>query len=148
MTRRELLAAAGAMALLAACGDPAAGGPGAAAITPGVDECAGCRMLIDEERLAAQFRPARGAAIKFGEVGCLVAWLAADPARAGAPMVRALDTAEWIAAERASYVVGAVRTPMGFDITAHARSGPEGAGTLIGGWDALLRRGAPDARTG
>jgi copper chaperone NosL len=147
LTRRELLMAAGAVAILTACGERPVGGAGAAPITPGVDECAWCRMLIDEERLAAQFRPARGAVSRFGEVGCLVAWLAADSGRAGTALVKTLDTAEWIPAERASYLLGAARTPMGFDITAHASPEVPGSATLIGSWDELLRRGAPDART-
>lgn len=148
MSRRDMLAATGALVLLVACGggDRAPAGPRPIAL--GVDECAWCRMLIDEERLAAQFVGTDGRASSFGEVGCLVAWMAAQPGTAGMPFVRTVDAGDWRPAATARYATGAERTPMRFDVTAYASPPPAGEGVLAETWDELRRKGAPHARQG
>lgn len=148
MSRREMIAATGALVLLAACGSgaPHAGGPRPIAL--GIDECAWCRMLIDEEHLAAQLVSADGRGSSFGEVGCLLAWLAGNPGVEGSSFVRTLDAADWRRATDARYASGAVRTPMRFDLTAHAGEAPKGAGVVMESWDQLRKKGAPHARQG
>jgi copper chaperone NosL len=144
LSRREMIAASGALALLAACGGGERERMGPQPIAVGIDECAWCRMLIDEERLAAQFVPAGGRVSSFGEVGCLLAWLASAADTSGASYVKAFDTGGWLRAESAHYATGQVRTPMRFDLTAH--STPPSGGSEA--WDAIRRKGAPHARQG
>jgi copper chaperone NosL len=148
ISRREMIAATGALALLAACGrdEPRAARPRPIAI--GVDECAWCRMVIDEERLAAQFVSADGRASSFGEAGCLIAWTAAHPDAAGVPFVRTLDAGDWRRAASARYATGVVKTPMRFDLTAHAAPLPDADRVATESWDEIRRRGAPHARQG
>jgi len=148
LSRREMLAAAGALALLAACGQEARRAAGPRPIAIGIDDCAWCRMVIDEDRLAAQFVSADGRASSFGEAGCLVAWMAANPAASGTPFVRTLDAGEWRRAASARYATGVVKTPMRFDLTAHAASLPNGDPVVTESWDEILGRGAPHARQG
>jgi copper chaperone NosL len=143
-----MLAATGAFALLVACGRGEAPVVGPRPIALGIDECAWCRMLIDEERLAAQFVAADGRASAFGEVGCLLAWMAANRGAVGAAFVRTLDAADWRAASAAQYATGALRTPMRFDVTAYAAPVDGREGVATGSWDELLRKGAPHARQG
>ena len=119
-----------------------------ATIAIGVDDCAWCRMRIDEERLAAQFVAYDGRASSFGEAGCLLAWMAANPGVAGMPFVRTRDAAGWRPAGMARYVTGAARTPMRFDVTAFAGDPPAGEGDSTESWDELRRKGAPRARQG
>jgi hypothetical protein len=148
LSRREMIAATGALALLVACrgtGTPT-GGP--LPIAVGIDECAWCRMLIDDERLAAQVVSPEGRASSFGEVGCLLAWLASTADTNGTPFVKALDTGAWLRAERARYAAGQVRTPMQFDLTAHESSPATGDSVVTESWDEIRRKGAPHARQG
>ena len=144
MTRREAVAALAAGALLLACGRaPREARP--VPIAMGRDECAWCRMTIDDARLAAEYVPRDGAASLFGEVGCLLSWRAANPAAAGVAFVAAAESGAWLDARRAAYVVGVTRTPMLFNITAH---GAAPAGVPAGGvmtWEFLLEQGAPRA---
>ena len=111
-------------------------------IVAGADECAWCRMLIDDVSLAAQFVPAGGRRAPFGEVGCMLAWLHARPEATGVAWVRARESGEWVEATRAQFGIGETRTPMRFDIVAHH---VPRAGTVT--WDALRSEGAPDVRT-
>jgi copper chaperone NosL len=146
LTRRDVVRLLGLGTLALACRsvpDP----PAPEEIALGRDECAWCRMLIDEERLAAQFVATDGRASSFGEAGCLLAWMAANPRAVGTAFVRTLDTGDWRAARAAHYATGAVRTPMRFDIAAYAAP-VSGAGIVDESWDELRRKGAPHARQG
>lgn len=147
LSRREMIAATGALALLAACRGTGTPTRGPLPIAVGIDECAWCRMLIDDERLAAQFVSAEGRASSFGEVGCLLAWMAATADTNGTPFVKALDTGAWLRAERARYAVGLVRSPMQFDLTAHD-SPPTTGSSVTESWEEIRRKGAPHARQG
>ena len=146
VTRREMIAATGALVVLVACGRGERRAVGPQPIAIGLDECAWCRMLIDEERLAAQFVAADGRASSFGEAGCLLAWLAANPGAAGRAYVRTLDGGNWRPAGEAHYATGAMRTPMRFDVTAYAAPVTRGKGRATETWDELRRKGAPRAR--
>ena len=109
------------------------------------DACDWCRMTIDDVRLAAAFLPASGRALRFGEPGCLLAWLAEHPGVEGAAFVTAREDAGWIAAESARFARGVVRTPMRFDLAAW-RGRPEVATVEIVTWTRLRSEGAPHAR--
>ena len=111
-------------------------------IVAGADECAWCRMLIDDVSLAAQFAPADARRVPFGEVGCMLAWLNARTEAPGVAWVRVRETGQWVEAPRARFAIGEARTPMRFDIVAH-QGAPAGAVT----WDSLRKQGAPDVRT-
>ncbi len=147
MSRREAIAILAGGAVVLACGR-APGRTGPAPIAIGRDQCAWCRMTIDDPRQAAQFVPERGSAALFGEVGCLLAWRSANPDAAGTAFVSVAGTAAWLEASRAAYAVGVTRTPMSFNITAH-RQQPAGvpAGSVVR-WETLLQQGAPIARPG
>ena len=147
LSRREMIAAAGALALLA-CRQETRHAAGPRPIAIGIDECAWCRMVIDEDRLAAQFVSAEGRASSFGEAGCLVAWIVTNPSASGTPFVRTLDAGDWRRAASARYATGVVKTPMRFDLTAHAAPLPSGDQRATESWDEILGRGAPHARQG
>lgn len=141
-SRREAVRLLGLGAFALACGRaPAAPLPEDVAL--GRDECAWCRMLIDEPRLPAEFARIGGRVEKFGEPGCLLAWLDANRGAEGVAFVTAEDGA-WMAAGDARFTVGWKRTPMAFDIVAH-RSPPPDAGSVA--WNDLLREGAPRVRS-
>ena len=111
-------------------------------IVSGAEECAWCRMLIDDVSLAAQFVPGGGRRAPFGEVGCMLSWLPARPEQTGGPWVRARESGQWLEATRARYGIGETRTPRRFDVVAHNVPSP---GTVT--WDALRSEGAPDVHT-
>jgi hypothetical protein len=110
------------------------------------DECDWCRMTIDDPRLAATFVPTSGRALRFGEPGCLLAWLAQRRAVEGAAFVAAQEDGGWLAAGSARFGRGVVRTPMRFDIAAW-RGSPEAAGEWLT-WARLVEEGAPRANRG
>ena len=145
MSRREALVLLGAAAAVLACGRaPHELQPGHVAV--GRDQCAFCRMVIDDARLAAQFVQPDGRVTPFGEVGCLLAWSAQRADLTGTAFVMATDTQRWLSAPAATYVRGTVRTPMLYNLSAYEHL-PDGiASDTIFDWDTLRRKGAPDAQ--
>ena len=147
MSRREAIAILAAGAAVLACGRaPRQAGPAPIAI--GRDECAWCRMPIDDPRQAAQFVPVHGTAALFGEVGCLLAWRSDNADAAGTAFVSVAATGAWLEAGRAAYAVGVTRTPMSFNITAHQQPPADVPAGSIVRWATLLPQGAPIARPG
>jgi copper chaperone NosL len=145
LTRREVVLALGAAAILVACGERPIE---PVALALGREECAWCRMRIDDARFPAQLVTAPGRARFFDEPGCLLSWMADHPEATGTAFVTAVETTEWLPAERAHFAMGRMRTPMRFDITAHASTpaaNGAGDGTPLT-WRTLLAKGAPDAR--
>lgn len=149
-TRREALRALSACALavalpgLGACGRE--GEPAPPAIALDQDVCDWCHMTIDDPRLVAAFVPASGRALRFGEPGCLLSWLAERGNPEGSAFVVAREDGGWLAADSATFARGLVRTPMAFDLAAW-RGRPDSAGEGLT-WSSLLRQGAPGARRG
>jgi copper chaperone NosL len=141
LTRRELVRLLGLGVLAVAC-RRAPVLPAPEDVVLGRDECAWCRMLIDDARLPAEFARMGGRVEKFGEPGCLLAWLAEHRDADGVSYVTVEDGG-WLRADAAAFVVGGSRTPMSFDITAH-RAAPAGAASVE--WADLLREGAPRVR--
>ena len=135
----------GAAAAVLACGRaPRELQPGAIAV--GRDQCAYCRMVIDDARLAAQFVGEDGRVMPFGEVGCLLAWRGLHSDLAGAAFVTATDSGRWLAAPAARYALGAVRTPMLYNLAAYEATPAGVAPDAVFDWDTLRRKGAPDAQ--
>lgn len=134
--------------LLAGCGG--AGDRGPRAVTLGVDACDYCHMAVGDERLAAQWVPASGPIAVFDEPGCLLAWLERNPGAEGRAYVAVAPGGEWVPADSAVYLAGAVRTGMGFDVIALA-SPAAAAGRAVDGegemmtWAELERKGVGDA---
>ncbi len=118
-------------------------------IAYGVDACEQCHMSVDDSGLAAEWLEASGAAHKFDQPGCLVAWLAKHPDD-GTGFVRDYSGDGWVRADSATYVLGGRRTDMGFSVTAfRARADADARAAEIHGrvldWAALRKEGVPDA---
>ncbi len=142
-TRREVLLALGAAVITVACGRERGDQP--VTIAYGRDECAWCRMTIDDPMLAAEWIAPNEMPLLFGEPGCLLSWLAAHRGARGTAWVRAHDGDHWLRAIDAVFVHG-LATPMAFNLTAY-RSAPVAAGSgRSHTWVQLLEKGAPDAR--
>ena len=141
MTRRDLLAALSAAALAAACRRVRE--PSPVAIAFGRDECAYCRMTIDDPRLAAEFVEAGGRAHRFGEPGCLVNWIRRENPPPGAAFVTDAARGGWIPATAAAYVTARIRTPMSYDVVAYRSPPPEPGAGEVRDWHALVTGGVP-----
>lgn len=122
----------------------------------GAEECAECRMVIDEPRFVAQALTTKGRAHSFDSVECLAAFVAAGTvAEAEVHSLWVADFAEperWVAAEEAVFLRSpGLRTPMGGGLSAHADAhGARAAQDELGGevlrWAEVLRQaGEPGA---
>ena len=140
-TRREVVRLLGFSLLAAACGQTAQA-PRPEEVALGRDECAWCRMLIDDARHAAELVRAGGRTEKFGEPGCLLAWLAEHRDSDGVSYVMVED-GRWLRAGDAWFTVGRTRTPMSFDIVAHRTAPADSVGAA---WHDLLLQGVPRVR--
>lgn len=110
-----------------------------------VDVCEYCHMSVDDPLRAAQWIPQEGPILTFDEPGCLIAWLQRNPGAVGRAYVADGQSGEWVSARDAVYVVGGVRTGMGFDVVSYAREGgAKETGELLH-WDELMARGVRDA---
>jgi copper chaperone NosL len=129
------LAVAFALAAFA-CGG---GSPAPAALVPGQEACAHCRMAVSEPRFAAQLVAPGELPRFFDDVGCLRDHLRASSAPAGAAaFVADHRTREWVDAARASYArVAGLQTPMGSGIVAHASAESREADPAARGGTAL-----------
>jgi copper chaperone NosL len=78
----------------------------------GKEPCAHCRMVLSDERYAAELIDEAGTRYHFDDVGCMIAF-AAERGLKGKAWVRDPSGARWTDAEHARYVGGA-RTPMGY----------------------------------
>ena len=114
---------------LASCGRDAPLGP--PAIHYGQDVCAGCAMIVSDDRFAAAIvNPAPDASpLVFDDVGCLLAYERKNPAVA--PWTHYFHDAnshQWITADQAHFVITSRETPMGSGIFAF--QSPSDAQTL------------------
>ena len=113
---RALLAGA-ILALAAACSHQNPLGP--PDIHYGTDSCAGCGMIISDDRFAAAIvNPTPDTApLLFDDIGCLLAYEQKNPAPA--PWCHYFHDARshrWIAADQAFFVKTSQQTPMGSSI--------------------------------
>ncbi len=139
MTRREVLGALAAATLPAACRS-AARAQEPVAIAFGRDECAYCRMTIDDPRLAAEFIEAGGSVRMFGEPGCLVNWARSEHPPHGAAFVTDAAGSGWVPAATAIYVVG-WRTPMSYNLAAYRSQPPHAEVGAVRDWRTLIAEG-------
>ena len=145
MTRRTLIGLLAAAAALATACNPSSRVPGPVEIAFGRDECAYCRMPIDDPHLAAEFIEVGGQAHKFGEPGCLVNWLRRGHPADGTAFVTDAVQGAWLPAAAAAYVIGHVRTPMSYNVTAYGSPPGDRAATAVRGWSRLLAEGVTGA---
>ena len=107
------------MASFAACGDKPQTGP--VEVHYGEDVCERCRMIISDQRFAAQYVTKKGEAKKFDDIGCLAAELKTDGGEDLASGIYVADFASggWIDARKAHYLKSAdIASPMGYGIAA------------------------------
>jgi copper chaperone NosL len=107
--------------LLSGCAD------GPRDIQMGAEECAHCRMMISEERFAAQLVTDRGMGYVFDSIECMAEFLD-DAAEVSEDRVRSLwvtDFArpgEWVPAGEAHFLRSeTLRSPMGLNLSAYSR---------------------------
>ena len=120
MSRLAMLAFAWLLgAALPACAKPPSDLPEPVAVHLGEDECAHCKMIVGDDRLAAEVVGRDGSAAIYDDLGCLLSREAAarpDPRRV---FVRAFDGAGWLRAESAIVVrSGGISSPMGYGLAA------------------------------
>jgi copper chaperone NosL len=85
----------------------------------GEEACAGCRMIISDERFAAAVVTADGDALKFDDIGCLIEHEADQVRPDAAYWVRDSRSREWLDARQAVFVHSpSVASPMGFGLAA------------------------------
>jgi copper chaperone NosL len=128
---RTLVTAIG-LAVLALAGCASDGPP---TVRYGHEECAHCRMIVNDERFAAAVVTPAGEVRKFDEVSCLVDSLKDQPGAAGKLWVRAYRPTGWLDARAAVYVHGPkLQTPMGSGLAAVAdRSQADALAAELGG---------------
>ncbi len=125
--RLSLLAALPLLAAAACAGPAATGGP--PEIWIGEHECDRCRMIVGDERLASA-AAAGDEALRFDDLGCLVAALAERGETEWRVWVRDYAGGGWLAAEAAWFAATEeLVTPMGSGLAAFAR--PEDARALV-----------------
>jgi copper chaperone NosL len=110
-----------AIAILVGLAAVGCSGNGPPNVRYGQEECAHCRMIVNDERYAAAAVTPAGEARKFDEVGCLLDYLKEHPGDGGRLWVRAFKPAGWLDARTAVYVHGPkLQTPMGSGLAAVA----------------------------
>jgi hypothetical protein len=144
LSRREVIVTLAGVATALACGKRTSDQP--VTIAYGRDECAWCRMTVDDPALAAEWIAPDAPAVLFGEPGCLLAWLAAHRGTSGTAWVQARDSEEWLRASEVTFAHGIATTPMSFNLTAHRQAPSATPGVTLFSWPQLLEKGPPDAR--
>lgn len=85
----------------------------------GQDVCDQCNMIISEEKYAAAYWTAGGEARRFDDLGEMLAYMGGTPEERASTWVHDLNTAGWLRAEDAWYVMNAgLMTPMGTGVVA------------------------------
>ncbi len=126
-----------------ACAAPPRGGDAPPPLAIGRDICTRCGMIIEDARFASGYTSDDGSYALFDDIGGMLQWAAANGELHARMWVHDFDSRAWIDAATATYVRGALESPMGFGITAF---GTHAAATafsdLEGGdiydWDGLL----------
>lgn len=150
--RRFVTAAALAMLMVSACAKPPQWPPVAVEPDLGQDQCAHCRMIVSDERFAAQYHDRAGGVEFFDDLGCLLAAHGGEGADPQALFVHSFDDARWLRGD-AGFVAhaAAFTSPMGFGFAAFAtRSAADAAtccreGATVDDLPTLIRRGAAAA---
>lgn len=136
--------------VLIGVGLPAAAGVGAAAwalpgdeasakepdVQWGAEECAHCRMIIDDRRFAAAWISGDGTQAHFDDIGCMVAMVREQGEDAGTRyFVQHYEEETWLDATAAAYVrQDGVRSPMSYNVAAYPAGAAPGGADLRGSW--------------
>lgn len=122
MSRLTALALASLLgAALPACAKAHPGPPEPVAVHFGEDECAHCKMLVSDDRQAAELVTSRGVATLYDDVGCLLTQVAGSHPDPQSVFVRAFDGGAWLRGSDALLVrSGAIASPMGYGFAAFA----------------------------
>lgn len=119
--RRAAGLALAAWAAVAALSNACAGAEGPAAITPGQDACAQCRMTFAATSTAVQVLAPGEAPVLFDDLECFRQFVASHPPAEGARIVVADHrTGEWVDGPSALITRTTAATPMGSGLLAHA----------------------------
>lgn len=121
-----------------------------AELVPDEDRCENCRMAISEKPFAGQVMTARGKALFFDDLGCLVVFVRGKGLPAGATAyVVDFHGGDWIPAAGARFLwAKTLQTPMGCGLAAFRDEA--GAGRVAGehpgevlDWEGLIREWSP-----
>ena len=113
-----IVAALALLALLAACGQQV-DTTQPPEIAYGEDVCSNCNMLISDEKFASAYWTVDGEARRFDDVGEMLSFMRSTPEETASVWVHDVNSAEWLPAEEAYFVVGSgLTTPMGTGIVA------------------------------
>jgi copper chaperone NosL len=119
--RLAVTAAAFVMLMATACSKPPPWPPLAAEPDLGHDACAHCRMIVSDERFAAQYHDRAGNVEFYDDLGCLLAAHGGEGGDPQAAFVRSFDDARWIRGDEGFAVHSqAFTSPMGFGFVAFA----------------------------
>ena len=81
--------------------------------------CEECKMALSDPHYSAQVIDPNGKAYYFDDIGCVVLWLRRQPWKDKArTWVNDVKTTEWIEAEKANWIYGDPKTPMGYGFAA------------------------------
>ncbi len=81
--------------------------------------CEECKMALSDPRYSAQVIDPNGRAYYFDDIGCAILWLRRQPWKDKARIwVNDVKTTEWIDAEKANWIYGDPKTPMGYGFAA------------------------------
>jgi copper chaperone NosL len=81
--------------------------------------CDECKMALSDPHYSAQVIDPNGRAYYFDDIGCAILWLKRQAWRDKArTWVNDVNTTEWIEAEKANWITGDPRTPMGYGFAA------------------------------
>lgn len=107
--------------LLAACGGGADIANEPPEIIYGQDVCSECNMIINEANYASAYWTADGEARRFDDVGEMLKFMHENSEERASTWVHDVNTAEWLRAEEAWFVMSAgLMTPMGTGVAAVA----------------------------
>ena len=143
-------AALAVLALSGACGKEAAWPPAPAEVRLGEDACANCRMIVSDDRYAAQFRSRDGTVEFFDDLGCLLAKRGGPGCDPSGIFVRPHAGGAWVRGDRGFAARSKeITSPMGFGLAvfptkeaAETEAALHTGATVIPIPD-LLREGAP-----
>ena len=81
--------------------------------------CEECKMALSDPHYSAQVIDPNGRAYYFDDIGCAILWLRRQPWKDKArTWVNDVKTTEWIEAEKANWIYGDPKTPMGYGFAA------------------------------
>ncbi len=81
--------------------------------------CEECKMAVSDPHFAAQVIDPKGSAHYFDDIGCSLLWLKRHPMQnKERSWVNDFKTTEWIETNKANWVYGTHKTPMGYGFAA------------------------------